>query len=297
VSDTLQVETYGRLASVYLDPIEKKPLYHFFPGRPVLSIGSVGCNMQCAFCQNCDISQVGVKDYVWLEEYTIEKIVKEASSVRGNIGIAFTYNEPVINYEFVTDVAHAIHAVGLKNVLVTNGYINQKPLEELLPYIDAFNVDLKAFSENFYHKQTQSHLEPVKQTLITLRNNRKHLEITNLIVPELNDKIEEFDAMTSWIADQLGSQVVLHISKYFPKYQTTKPPTPDSTLKRFYEIARKKLKYVYLGNAGKHLSGRDTICPECGMTIIERDGYQTAAVGLGRDGNCKKCGTEILVNV
>lgn len=292
VSGTLQVETYGRVSSIHLDPVEKKPLYHFYPGHHILSVGSVGCNMHCSFCQNCDISQVGARDY--LEEYPVTAIVKEALDMNGNLGVAFTYNEPVINYEFVMDVSHALHAEGLKTVLKTNGYINEKPLEELLPYIDAFNVDLKSFTEPFYQKQAKAHLEPVKNTLIALKKHRKHLEITHLVIPGLNDSFEEFEALTDWISYELGSQTVLHISRYFPKYKLTRPSTPESTLEAFYKIARNKLAYVYLGNVGRHLPGHDTTCPGCRAVAIKRVGYSVDLAGIDNQGNCKSCGYNIV---
>jgi len=290
VNGTLQLETYGRLAAIHLDPIEKKPLYHFFPGSSILSIGTVGCNLRCKFCQNCDISQVGIHKSVPLEEYSVDQLVAEASSMRENIGIAFTYNEPTVFYEYMVDVAQASHLVGLKNVMVTNGYIEPEPLKNVLPFIDAFNVDLKAFNDVFYRKQTNSHLAPVKETLVLLRNNKKHFEITNLIIPGYNDSVEEFKEMIRWICDKLGQQTILHLSRYVPRYQFTKPETPDFVLKHFYEIAKENLDYVYLGNVGNHMPGHNTNCIKCGATMIKRTGYHTDLSGISENGVCLSCG-------
>jgi pyruvate formate lyase activating enzyme len=297
VSGTLQIETYGRLAAIHLDPIEKKPLYHFFPGSSILSIGSVGCNLRCKFCQNCDISQVGIHKSVMLEEYSVDQLVNEASSMKENIGIAFTYNEPSIFYEYMVDVAHASHLVGLKNVMVTNGYIDAEPLKNLLPFIDAYNVDLKSFNEGFYRKQTNSHLAPVKETLVLLHEHQKHFEITNLIIPGYNDSVEEFKTMIRWIVDKLGKQTVLHLSRYLPRYQFTKPETPDFVLKHFYDIAKEKLDYVYLGNVGNHMPGRHTICPQCGTEIIKRTGSQVQVTALSEDGKCFHCGEPLPITI
>ena len=292
VHGTLQVETYGRLAAVHLDPIEKKPLYHFHPGKSILSFGSVGCNMKCKFCQNCDISQVGVNGFVPLEEYSVDRIVEVAHSIKDNIGIAFTYNEPTIFYEFMVDVSQASHLLGLKNVMVTNGYIESEPLKNLLPFIDAFNVDLKAFNDTFYRKITHSHLEPVKQTLILLRDANKHFEITNLIIPGHNDSIEEFNVMIDWIHKKLGKQTILHLSKYFPRYQLSKPATPDFVLQRFYEIAKKKLDYVYLGNVDDKMPGHHTECRNCQTVLIKRTQKKVNTTNLTKEGYCVNCGSK-----
>jgi pyruvate formate lyase activating enzyme len=297
VNGILQVETYGRLAAIHLDPIEKKPLYHFYPGSSILSVGSVGCNMRCKFCQNCDISQVGVNEFVALEEYTVDGLVQEAYSIKENIGIAFTYNEPSIFYEFMVDVAQASHLLGLKNVMVTNGFIETEPLQNLLPFIDAFNVDLKAFNDIFYRKLTNSHLEPVKQTLMLLRKAQKHFEITNLIIPGHNDSIEEFQQMINWIHDKLGKETILHLSKYFPRYQFTKAATPDSVLEHLYNIAIKKLDYVYVGNIDNHMPGHHTVCQSCGTILIKRSGYQIDVASLTKDGNCASCGSKAAIIV
>jgi pyruvate formate lyase activating enzyme len=295
IGGTLFAETYGQLSAVHLDPIEKKPLYHFYPGRQILSVGSVGCNLHCSFCQNCDISQVGVMEFDALKEYSVDRLVKEMQLIRGNLGIAFTYNEPAVFFEYMYDVAKATHGMGYKNVMITNGFIEEEPLQNILPFMDAFNVDLKAFTDDFYRKQTHSHLEPVKETLKRLRKENKHLEITNLIIPGLNDSEEEFTSMINWICDELGDQTILHLSRYFPRYQMTKPSTSDSILVRCFEIAHAKLSYVYLGNTN-HLQGQNTYCSRCKALIIKRNGYVIDASGITKDGTCNQCGNSVVVN-
>jgi pyruvate formate lyase activating enzyme len=293
----LIAENYGKLSTIHLDPIEKKPLYHFYPGSYILSVGSVGCNMQCRFCQNCEISQASVDGYKWLKEYTVSQLVNEAKFTKGNIGIAFTYNEPTVFYEYMLETAKATHELGLKNVMITNGFINPEPLNELLPYIDAFNVDLKAFSDDFYQKQTHSQLAPVKQILIQISNASKHFEITNLIIPGLNDADNEFETLVDWIYNELGAKTMLHLSKYFPRYQMAQPSTPDDLLLRFFEKACRRLDYVYLGNTGSQLPGHDTECPKCKITVIRRNGYIIDTSGVTVNGNCVNCTEHIVKNL
>lgn len=289
-------ENFGTLCSVNLDPIEKKPLYHFYPGSKILSIGSVGCNFHCNFCQNNDISQSGVNHFFQLQSYTKEKIIEQASAMTDNIGIAYTYNEPVVWYEYMIEVAASAKKKNLKNVVVSNGYINAKPLEELLPFIDALNIDLKAFTENFYKHHVGGQLEPVKQTLCKIKKMECHLEITNLIIPTLNDNAEEFDAMVSWINEELGVDTVLHLSRYFPRYKSTIPATPESTILRLYEIAKKKLNHVYMGNMQSE-KGQITTCSKCGKTLVFRSYYNTSVEGLDEQGCCKYCSHQNNIKV
>jgi pyruvate formate lyase activating enzyme len=244
----LQTENYGKVSALHLDPIEKKPFYRFFPGSYILSLGTVGCNLQCQFCQNCEISQTGINDFPWAKDYTPDEIVKKALEISNNIGIAFTYNEPTVFYEYMLDIAKISKNRGLKNVVVSNGYINKSPLKELLPWIDAFNIDLKAFTNEFYKKQTHSQIQPVKDTLVAIRNSGKHLEITNLIIPGLNDDEQEFTEMVEWISTQLGKESILHLSRYFPRYKMAIPSTSETVLRKLYSIAKSHLKYVYIGN-------------------------------------------------
>jgi pyruvate formate lyase activating enzyme len=224
-----------------------------------------------------------------MEEYSVDQIITMAYSMKDNIGIAFTYNEPTIFYEYMVDVSQAAHLAGLKTAMITNGYIELAPLTNLLPFIDAFNVDLKAFTNTFYLKQTNSTLEPVKDTLLLLRKAQKHFEITNLIIPGFNDSLEQFTEMIEWINKKLGKDTILHLSKYFPHYQFTQPATPDKTLEQYLEIAKKKLNYVYLGNVGKHMQGHNTECPKCGTTVVKRIDYDVNIKALTQLGACANC--------
>lgn len=294
IGGTLIAENYGLLTSVHLDPIEKKPLYHFHPGEKILSIGSAGCNMHCSFCQNFEISQTGIKDLSNLTDINPSQMLGMAKSTSKNIGIAYTYNEPAIFYEYMIETAKLIHEEGLKNVMVTNGFIREKPLLELIPFIDAFNVDLKAFTNNFYQKQTHSQLKPVKEALQLILNHHKHLEITNLVIPQLNDNEKDFTSMVSWIANELGKETILHLSKYFPQYKSTQSPTADNTLLALFNIAKQYLHYVYLGNVADLQTGTDTFCSACGDLVIKRSFYNVTVAGLNSAGSCKNCGNQII---
>ncbi len=238
---------YGKLTAVALDPIEKKPLYHFHPGSKILSVGSYGCNLNCPFCQNCDISMVG-SDEVETDEIICEELVQKALLLKnqGNIGIAYTYNEPLIGYEFVRDCAILTRQNGLKNVVVTNGYICEKPLIELLPVIDAFNIDLKGFTEEYYHK-LRGDLRTVKHS-IELAAEQCHVEVTTLIVPGENDSEEEMEELSGWLAG-VNPEIPLHISRFFPRWHMQdRDATPVQQVYHLAEVARKNLKYVYEGN-------------------------------------------------
>jgi len=248
VDGVLISENYGKLCSIHLDPIEKKPLYHFKPSRPILSLGSVGCNLNCQFCQNWHIARATVASYSKLDTYTPKQIAELAIQNSNNIGIAYTYNEPTIWFEFMLDCAKLVKQAGKDNVMVSNGFIMPEPLNEILPYIDAFNIDLKAFTDEFYRKQTFSKRSPVLEVLKIIKKSGKHLEITNLVIPSLNDDAEKFGEMVDWIEAELGNDTVLHISRYFPNYKMNKPITPAAKLTEFYTIAKQKLKYVYMGN-------------------------------------------------
>lgn len=239
----LYSEIYGEITSVALDPIEKKPLYRYHPGEFILSIATKGCNFHCGFCQNWQISQ-GIDAPA--QSATPEEIVEKTKSMH-SFGIAYTYNEPFIWYEFVRDTAILAKENGLENVLVTNGYVNEKPLIELLPYINAMNIDLKSIEPEFYRKICRGELEPVLRT-IELSRKSCHVELTCLIIPTLNDDEKSIEKLVTWVSEHAGSDTPLHISRYFPCYQFKIPPTPASTLKTAERIARRKLKYVYLGN-------------------------------------------------
>lgn len=240
-------ENYGKITAMALDPIEKKPLYHFYPGSKILSVGSYGCNLRCPFCQNHDIAMVkgAEADY---GNTTGDRLVRQAYELkdRGNIGIAYTYNEPLIGYEFVQDCSELARKRGLKNVVVTNGFICEEPLRKLLPVIDAFNIDLKGFSEEFY-KKLKGDLETVKNTIKTAVKHC-HVEVTTLIIPGENDSVEEMEALSGWLSG-ISPEIPLHISRFFPMWKMQdREATAVKTVYRLVDIARKNLKYVYRGN-------------------------------------------------
>jgi len=287
-------ENYERISSIGFDPIEKKPLYHFYPGKEILSIGSVGCNLHCQFCQNYSISQTSVDEFDRdCSLYSPEQIKNLALSRNSNIGVAYTYNEPTVFFEFMLDTAKIIKSAGLKNVMVTNGFINPEPLSELHQYIDAYNVDLKAFNNDFFKKYTKSELEPVKETLKSIIKAGKHLEITNLVIPTLNDSEAEFENMCRWIAETLGKEIVLHISRYYPTYKMTIDQTSIDQMKLLFEIAKKYLDFVYLGNVLLD-EGNNTFCNFCNELLISRSGYFTKIISVDKSGNCSKCGNKVL---
>lgn len=281
---------YNQVAAMGTDPIEKKPLYHFFPGQNILSIGEVGCNLQCSFCQNHQISQCFGSDFHGFHTVNAEQILKAALNTRNNIGVAYTYNEPFTFYEFMFDTAKRVKEKNLKNVVVSNGYINPEPLKQILPFIDAFNIDLKAFDNDFYKTFTKGKLTPVLETLKLIASNPSHLEITNLIIPDLNDDDKKFEEMVKWIAGELGPHIPLHLSRYFPQHQLALPPTSVIKLQHFFSIAKHFLQHVYLGNVNneKYASTR---CHHCQALLIERNHYLTTIVQEDFSGICRKCGT------
>jgi len=294
INSELYSLNYGKICSAHFDPVEKKPLYHFFPGKTILSLGSVGCNLHCKNCQNYDISQSSVEEYPYLKGYSVKEIINIAKSKTDNIGIAYTYNEPTVWYEYMLDIAKEAKKENLKNVMVTNGYINKKPLEELTHYIDAFSVDLKGWTEEFYKKITSSKLEPVKDTLKLIKKKGNHLEITNLVIPTLNDAEETFEKMVIWIANETGKDTVLHISRYFPIYKLNIRATSVEKLLKLYNIAKKHLDYVYVGNVIIPKT-ENTYCSKCGKLLIERQAYTINDIGIDKNGNCKYCGNKIVL--
>ncbi|HKJ80092.1 MAG TPA: AmmeMemoRadiSam system radical SAM enzyme [Prolixibacteraceae bacterium] len=288
----LVTDVYNRVAALGTDPIEKKPLYHFHPGKNILSIGEVGCNLKCTFCQNHRISQCYASEFRGFYDITSEQIVKEAKKTWKNIGIAYTYNEPFTFYEFMLETAKLAKSEGLKNVVVSNGYINPEPLKQALPWLDAFNIDLKGFSENFYKKQTKGKLAPVLETLKIIAKSNAHLEITTLIIPELNDNEKEFSKMVDWIAAELGVDVPLHLSRFFPQHKLESPPTPLKKLQQLFEVANKKLQFTYLGNVSDEKRSA-THCPGCGEILVRRNHYSTQFLQDGFIKSCTNCGKAI----
>lgn len=284
--------TYGVISGFALDPIEKKPLYHFFPGSSILSVGSYGCNLRCDFCQNYHISQQ--PNTGGARRLSPEELVRQALNAAGNSGLAYTYNEPVIWYEYVTDCARLAAAEGLHNVMVTNGYVNGEPLAELIKVIDAFNIDLKAFSNDFYMRYTGATLGPVLEAIKTVASSGRHLEITTLILPGLNDPEDEMRREAEWIAVNAGRQVPLHLSRYYPMYMRSDPPTPAETILKLKEIADEYLDFVYTGNMARSDTSSNTLCPSCHSVVVRRSGYSTTVTGLTDDGRCISCNEAIM---
>jgi pyruvate formate lyase activating enzyme len=281
---TLFAATYGRVAAVAVDPIEKKPLFHFHPGARILSIGSIGCNFRCEFCQNHHL----VLRQAPVETVRIEDLLRAARR-ENSIGIAYTYNEPFIQFEFVLDCAKAFRAGGMKNVLVTNGFVNPAPLAELLPFVDAMNIDLKSMDPAFYRKICAGNLDPV---LATIRTAAKatHVELTALLYTGHNDGEEHVRKLVDFIAET-DREIPLHISRYFPMHRATSPPTPPDRLASAHRIARERLSYVYVGNI--RLPGaEDTACPGCGAVVIRREGYRIDPRGLSGD-RCAACSARL----
>lgn len=276
---------YGNVVSIAIDPIEKKPLYHFYPGTTILSTGPNGCNLRCGHCQNWTISQIKSPT-----EYVSPESMVDLALKHNSVGIAYTYTEPVIWYEYIADTAKMAKEKNLKNVLVTNGYICEKPLIELLSLIDGMNVDVKSMEEDFYRKVCKGKVRPVLRTVELAVKNEIDVEITNLIMPTLNDSEEQINKLVDWVAE-LRDRIPVHFSRYFPHYKTNFPPTPISTLKKAYNIAKKKLKHVYVGNA--YIEGTsNTYCPACSNILISREGYHTGITGI-KDRKCSSCGAGV----
>jgi pyruvate formate lyase activating enzyme len=291
--DQMILTTYGRSSGFCIDPIEKKPLNHFYPGSSVLSFGTAGCNLACKFCQNWDISKS--KDMDKLMDQASPTAIATAAEQYGCKSVAFTYNDPVIFTEYAMDVADACHALGIKTVAVTAGYMHDQARRDFYEKIDAANVDLKAFTDEFYFRQTGAHLQPVLDTLRYLKHETDvWFEITTLLIPGLNDSNEEITAMCQWIKKELGSDVPLHFTAFHPDYKMPDiPATPPATLVRARNIAiREGLQYVYTGNVHNQ-EGDTTFCPHCQTTLIVRDWYQINQYNLSKDGHCPECGTAI----
>jgi len=282
---------YGNPVAVHIDPIEKKPFNHFLPATSALSLATAGCNLDCAYCQNWTISQARPEE-VTSYDLPPEKVV-ELALEKGCESIAYTYTEPVIFYEYMLETSKLARAKGIRNVVITNGFINPEPLRELCQYVDAIRVDLKGFTEDFYHEVSQGELRPVLETLKIIQEEGVHLEIINLVVPTLNDGEEEIRQMCQWILENLGPDVPLHFTRFTPMYRLQNlPPTPVETLERAREIAIEEgLHYVYIGNVPGH-PGENTYCPKCGKLLIKRMGFYVVENHIV-DGKCEYCGEPI----
>lgn len=289
--DTYYTLVYGKPCALNIDPIEKKPLYHFYPGSAAFSLATAGCNVNCKFCQNWQISQSRPEQ---TKNYDLSPQEAVALSRQQNAPIiAYTYSEPTVFYEYMYDIAKLGHDHGLKSVMITGGYIEQTPLAELIPHLDAVKVDLKAIRESYYRDIVRGELKPVLDRLIQIRKADLWLELVYLIVPTLNDTDGEFRELAQWILTNLGPDVPLHFSRFHPQYLLENlPPTPLATLERACEISRAEgLNFVYLGNVPGHRA-QSTWCPACNTLLIERRGFRTKLTGLDAN-RCRACGREI----
>jgi pyruvate formate lyase activating enzyme len=282
---------YGNPCALHLDPIEKKPFFHVLPGTTALSIATAGCNFHCKFCQNWEISQASPEE-VYSYDVSPALVATKAGEM-GARSIAYTYVEPTIFQEYMLDVGEVAKRAGLLNVIHSNGFVNEKPLLDLCKVLDAAQIDLKGFSEDFYRDLCSGSLAPVLETLKTLKEENIHLEITNLMIPTKNDDMGMVKEMCLWIKEELGSDIPLHFSRFYPLYKLTKlPPTPVSTLEKARALALSAgLQYVYIGNVPGH-EGWNTFCPECGQTVIQRTGYMIREIHLDH-GQCAFCGKGI----
>ncbi|UOD34245.1 AmmeMemoRadiSam system radical SAM enzyme [Deferribacteraceae bacterium V6Fe1] len=283
IDGKLYQASYGEVTSVNLDPIEKKPLYHFYPSSNILSIGTNGCNLKCAFCQNYTIST----QETFREEVSVLDLVNLAKK-HNSIGIAYTYNEPTIWFEFVLDCAKVFRENGLKNVIVSNGNINREPLLELIKVIDTANIDLKGFTDGFYN-WVKGDLNTVKETIRLLFENNIHTEVTFLLIPNRNDKIDDFTRMCEYLMS-ISKDIPLHISRYFPTYKCNEPTTDIAKMLEFYKEAKKYLNYVYLGNISAG-DNANSYCPDCGNLLVKRDGYYSEIVN--KKDVCEKCSRKL----
>jgi len=285
--------SYGRSSGFCVDPIEKKPLNHFLPGTPVLSFGTAGCNLACKFCQNWDISKSRETD-ILADQASPEKIAAVAKQL-GCRSVAFTYNDPIIFHEYAIDVAAACKQQGIKTVAVTAGYICEEPRKEFFAAMDAANVDLKSFSDDFYFKLTGAHLQPVLDTLKYLKHETDvWFELTTLLIPGKNDSDEELQQMTQWVVENLGADVPMHFSAFHPDWKMRDiPATPAETLSRARNIALQNgVHYAYTGNVHDE-DGESTYCHQCGNKLIGRDWYQLSDWNLDSQGGCNQCGTRL----
>jgi len=291
VHGQLRTLVYGRPMTEHVDPIEKKPFFHFLPGAEAFSLATSGCPLRCSFCQNWEISQARPEDYAVAPRSAAAEAARAAA--RRVPIVAFTYNEPTVFTEYLTDIARAARGLGLRPVLVSCGFMTEAPLAEMIAVLDAIKIDLKGFSPEFYRKVSGAELEPVLRSIRQIARAGRHLEIVNLVVPTLNDSEPLLTGLAKWIAGEAGPDVPVHFTRFHPDYLLRHlPPTPVATLERAREIALAAgLRYVYVGNVPGH-PGNHTYCPRCGAVCIERSGFFTTAVRM-KDGACAACGTRI----
>ncbi len=287
VGGALYSLNYGMVSSAVMDPIEKKPLFHFHPGEKVFSIGSWGCNMHCPYCQNWEISQEKphVRSFSPLQAISL-------AQVNGSKGIAYTYSEPIVWFEYILDCARNALKEGLHNIIVTNGFIEEQPLKLLTQYFSAMNIDLKSFNPDYYRKVLGGDRDVVMKNIEFAHKMGVHIEVTTLVVPGDNDSLDEMEELASWLKS-IDPSIPLHLSRYYPNYKYDRPPTSLDTLEKLWNVAKKYLDYVYVGNVpGMH---EDTVCPSCGQVVVKRNGYNVEIVGLDEKGRCTKCNHEIAI--
>jgi len=293
IADKLKTLVYAQPVSVHIDPIEKKPVYHMLPGSNIFSIATVGCNLRCSFCQNWEISQCYPEEAKTSGQILTPNEVVDAAIKNNCRSIAYTYSEPLVFYEYVIDTARIAKQKGLRNVLVSAGYVNPEPLKKLAPYFDVIKIDLKGFNKQFYRKVVGGDLDYVLDTLKELKKLGVLTEVVNLVVPGLNDDMGEITRMCEWIYNNMGADTPLFFSRFTPQYRLGNlPSTPIETLEEARRIALKTgLRYVYLGNTPGH-PGENTYCPGCGKVLIRRYGYAILENNI-RKGRCVFCGQEI----
>lgn len=279
---------YGAASSIAVDPIEKKPLFHFYPGTKVFSLGGVGCNFRCKYCQNWGISQAQLENISTrnLPPKEAIRLTKEYDCK----SIAWTYNEPTMWFEYTLDSAKLARKEKIKTVYVTNGYMSEESFQEIKPYLDAANIDLKGLSEKFYVDLCEAHLQPVLENIIRMHEAQIHIEITNLMIPGYNDSEEDIKSLVKFMVEEVGPDVPLHFTRFFPQYQMQQlPPTDIKILEKAHQIAKDAgMKYVYLGNAPS-IDGENTYCPECGEAVIKRDGFSVLGLKIKESGTCPQC--------
>lgn len=292
VDDKIYSLNYAAVSSAAVDPIEKKPLFHFYPGSMVFSLGSVGCNFRCRHCQNWGISQAELENTPtrdMLPEDAI-RLTKEYECK----SIAWTYNEPTMWFEYTLDSAKIARKEDIKTIYVTNGYMSEESFQEIKPYLDAANIDLKGMTEKFYQDLCEARLEPVLDTIVKMHDAKIHIEITNLMIPGYNDSDEDIRSLVKFMADEVGVEVPLHFTRFFPQYQMQElPPTEIKYLEKAHKIARDAgMKYVYIGNVPT-ADGENTYCPECGETVIQRNGFSVMSDKIKETRKCPRCKADI----
>lgn len=298
IDGVLRTVVYGYPCTISVDPVEKKPLAHFLPGTGILSIATVGCNLHCKNCQNWEISQANPEEipavfYSRRKLYWSPQDLVDVTRKANCPSLAYTYTDPIVYYEYTYDTAKLAHEAGLRNVLVTAGYINSEPWERLLDFVDAANIDLKAMTDEFYREVCSGTLKPVLNALVMAKAKGVWVEVTNLLIPTLNDKPEQIRQLVRWVRNNLGAETPVHFSRFFPRHRMLNlPPTSLKTLDTAREIAMEEgLQYIYIGNIASK-EGQNTYCPNCRSLILERSGYNILQNNL-KDGSCPKCGNRI----